>query len=99
MSDRDSPHPGPPPEYRGREKGGPPCWCYRRPSMRPPSHDDRRDGQQEDLQVVPEGSAAVVLHVHAHPVVEADGGAAFDLPDAGEAGGDLQAAAMPRLAG
>src|SRR5690348_5101315 len=68
-------------------------------SLRSLAKEDRRDGRREDPHVVPEGAPAQVRHVHADPFVESDAGAALDLPDAGQAGGDVEASLLPGLAG
>ena len=58
-----------------------------------------RDGQEQDFDIEPEGPVVNVLQVEADPFFEVDNFiAAADLPEAGEAGFDAQAAAMGKVA-
>src|SRR5215469_9810251 len=63
--------------------------------LSPGAGEDDGDGEPEDLDVEPEGPVIDVFEVEADPVAEVfDVVAAADLPEAGKAGFDAEAAAM-----
>ena len=53
------------------------------------------DGSQDDHHVNREGPVFGVVEVQLHHLVEGEVAAAADLPEAGEAGGDVEALAVP----
>src|SRR5689334_14050515 len=64
-------------------------------SVRAATREDRRQRASEELDVQREPASAHVLHVHAHPVAEADVAAAADLPDARDPSGDVEPPPLP----
>ena len=67
-------------------------------SLRASADENDRDGAEEDLDIEPKRPVVDVLEVEAHPVGEfIDLIAAADLPQAGEAGLDAEAAAMGEI--
>ena len=60
-------------------------------SIRPSPEEDGWDGFKEDFQVGFKASAFDVLKIEFHLFVEGDVTPAADGPDAGEAGGDIEA--------
>src|SRR5690349_7411135 len=66
------------------------------PSISAVASDDGWQGAQENGEVEGEGPGVDVAQVVGDPAVEVGlGGPRFDLPEAGEAGGDVEAAPVP----
>ena len=63
------------------------------------SQDHGGNRLQQNANVVPQRSSADVRDVHSHPFAERNLAAPLHLPNAGEAGRDIQAAAVPAFAG
>src|ERR1035438_5061413 len=55
------------------------------------------DGFGQDFEIEAERPSIDIFHIQFHPFFEGDGAAAFDLPQAGDAGADAEAAALPIL--
>src|ERR1019366_7284286 len=58
---------------------------------------DGGNGFGQDFDIEAERPLVDVLHIQLHPLVEVDGAAPVDLPQAGDARADAEAAAVPVL--
>src|ERR1035441_6976426 len=64
-------------------------------SLRPGSLHNCRDCPYQNLHVEPQRPAVDVFHVKVHPLIERDGTPTANLPKAGDAGADAEAATLP----